>query len=233
MKRLLTALGFATTLSVAWLACHAESTTESAPLERQAPLRGVPEAIALFKGIPQHGVELGNPDAETTLVELSDLQCPFCRRFSADVLPTLVERFIRPGKVRLVLRTLTFLGEDSKRAARVAQAAGRQNKLWQFTAIFFENQGKENSGYATDDFLLKIASAIPGLDTDKAMREQRSEPVSAELAGAEAVAKKFSIHSVPAFLVGKTSGASLRELKAPAGDAERFAADLEEAIRRG
>ena len=37
-----------------------------------------------------------------TLVEFADLQCPFCKQYATDVLPTVVRDYVRTGKVRLV-----------------------------------------------------------------------------------------------------------------------------------
>ena len=46
----------------------------------------------------------------------------------------------------MVFRNLSFIGPDSERAARLAAAAGLQDRLWQFTDLIFRNQGAENSG---------------------------------------------------------------------------------------
>src|SRR5436853_530826 len=87
---------------------------------------------SLFSGIPQSGAVLGKPNAPVTMTEFADLQCPFCRRYTTDVLPTLVRDYVRTGKVKMVFRDIAFLGSDSVTAGRAAAAAGEQNKLWQF-----------------------------------------------------------------------------------------------------
>src|SRR4051812_16106737 len=78
---------------------------------------------ALFAGIAADGEALGSADAPVTLEEYADLQCPFCREFTATVLPTVVRDYVRTGKVRIVFRNLAFIGPDSLKAARVAAAA--------------------------------------------------------------------------------------------------------------
>ena len=46
---------------------------------------------------------IGNPDAEITIIEFSDFQCPFCARFHIQTLPTLMEEYIEKGTVKLAV----------------------------------------------------------------------------------------------------------------------------------
>src|SRR3954451_893793 len=110
-----------------------------------------------LKGIPQSGLALGDPKAPVTMVEFADLQCPFCAEYHHNVFPALLDRYVRTGKVRLELRLLRFLGPDSDKLARVALGASAQNRMWQFAGLAYDRQGRENSGYATSDFINKLA----------------------------------------------------------------------------
>src|SRR5947207_3194236 len=134
---------------------------------------------ALITGIPQQGVVLGNPRASVTMTEFADLQCPFCREYTASVLPTIVRNYVRTGKVKLVFRDLAFLGDDSITAGRAAAAAGAQDKFWQFIDVFYGEQKEENSGYVTDDFIRAVASKVPGLDAARLMRD-RARPFTTQ-----------------------------------------------------
>jgi len=165
-------------------------------------VQGGPETRALFQGVPQHGITLGDPNAPVTLTEFGDLQCPFCRQYAEAVLPTVVKRYVRTGQLRLEFRNLTFLGPDSVRAARVAAAAGRQDRLWQFIDLAYRNQGEENSGYVTDAYLRGIARAA-GVDTAEAFGAAGGGAVSAQLDAAAADAQRFQIDSVPSFLLAR------------------------------
>ena len=62
-----------------------------------------------LQGIPQSGIALGSPKAPVTMVEFADLQCPFCAQYERDVFPTILDRYVRTGKVKLAVRTLHSL----------------------------------------------------------------------------------------------------------------------------
>ncbi|MEA2349506.1 MAG: hypothetical protein QOG86_447 [Thermoleophilaceae bacterium] len=165
---------------------------------------GRPEGIAatraLFAGIPQHGVELGSPSAAVTVTDFSDLQCPFCGQSARDELPEIVRRYVRTGRVKLVFHTLAFLGDDSRRGARMAAAAAMQDRLWQFVDLVYRNQGAENTGWVTDAYLRRVALAA-GLDTRRAFSDRRSPAASGQLAKARDAARTAGVQSTPTFLV--------------------------------
>jgi protein-disulfide isomerase len=166
----------------------------------------VTQVNARFAGIPQQGITLGEPKAPVTLVEFADLQCPFCRQFAQNALPTLVDRYVRAGKLRLEFRNLAFIGPDSRTAAQAAAGAAAQNKLWPFIDLFYANQGEENSGYVTQGFLRQVAGGVRGLDPSRALRDGAGAQASAQLAQAQALATSNGVSSTPSFLLGRTGG---------------------------
>jgi protein-disulfide isomerase len=188
-----------------------------------------PDAGRVFEGIAQDGIALGSPDAPAVLTEFADLQCPFCATYARDVLPAVVDRYVRSGRLRLELRVLSFLGEDSVRAGAMAAAAADQDRLWSFTDGFYRSQGNENSGYATDDFLRGIGEATPGLDVERAFA-QRDEPRALQmLADADAAAGKAGANSTPAFYLRRADGPA-EPIEPAALTAEAFTAALDAAL---
>ena len=153
-----------------------------------------------LKGIPQSGIALGSPKAPVTMVEFADLQCPFCGQYHRDVFPTLVKRYIRTGKLRVELHLLRFIGPDSDRLARVAAAASEQNRMWQFVSLAYQRQGAENSGYATQQFIDRLA-ADAGLNQTSA-----GGAADQQVRQSEQIAKTLGITSTPSFLIGPTGG---------------------------
>jgi protein-disulfide isomerase len=173
----------------------------ASPGKDDSPKGGSPAAVtSALKGIPQSGVTLGSPHAPVTMVEFADLQCPFCAEYSRNVLPTIIDRYVRTGKVQLQLRLLRFLGPDSDRLARVAAAAAAQNRMWQFVELAYERQGRENSGYATDDFINGLAAGAGLKRTDAGAAAER------QVRQSEQAAHTLAIDSTPSFLIGRTGG---------------------------
>jgi protein-disulfide isomerase len=153
-----------------------------------------------LKGIPQSGIALGSPKAPATMVEFADLQCPFCGQYHRDVFPTLLKRYIRTGKLRVELHLLRFIGPDSDRLARAAAAASKQNRMWQFVSLAYARQETENSGYANQQFIDKLAadSGLKPTSAGAAAEQQVSQ--------SERIAKTLGISSTPSFLIGPTGG---------------------------
>jgi protein-disulfide isomerase len=196
------------------------------------PVPGAKSALTLLAGIPQRGIELGDPRAPVTLVEFGDLQCPSCAQFAQSALPTIVSRYVRPGHVLLVFRGLDFLGRDSRRAARMLASLGEQQRLFEFAALMYRNQGLENSGYVTDTYLRALAGAIPGVDVARALRERSSAAVGAQLGAAAALARRLRVKSTPSFLLYR-SGSTPRPFTPPDLEAGSFEQPLQRLLGVG
>ncbi len=82
----------------------------------------------------------GNADAELTLIEFSDFQCPYCARFYKETLPLIQKEYIDTGKVRMVYRDfpLSNAHPEAQKAAEAAQCAGEQGKFWEMHDKLFD-----------------------------------------------------------------------------------------------
>ena len=188
------ALGLAAIVLIAAIAVSSSGGSKPA-----APSPG------LLAGISEHNGVLGDPKAPVTVTEFVDLQCPICAKASQTVVPSVINDYVRPGDVKLQARTLSFIGPDSVRAARVAAGAQQQGRLWPFLETFYAKQGPENSGYVTDDFLRSVASAS-GVNASKALTFADGSTSQTPLARANAEAQKLGINGTPTFVVQRGNG---------------------------
>ena len=113
-----------------------------------------------------------------TLVEYADLQCPYCAQWALDALPTLVEDYVKPGKLRIVFRGLAFIGPDSDKALRTAIAAGENDHLWDVVHGLYVHQGAENAGWVTDGLVTEIAAGVRGSTAPSSSRRGGRAPSS-------------------------------------------------------
>jgi protein-disulfide isomerase len=187
---------------------------------------------ALFAGIPQQGIVLGNPSAPLTMMEFADLQCPICREYTVTVFPALVRRYVRAGRMKIVLEDLAFLGDDSVKAGVAAGAAGLQNKLWNFAERFYQEQGVENSGYATDAFVRHIAMGVPGLDAARLLADRTKPAVLQQIQQARAQAKALGVSDTPRFFLQR-GGGKPSELQYSSFDVSQFSRAIDAALGSG
>jgi protein-disulfide isomerase len=170
-------------------------------------VQGAADVRTLFAGVEQDGFTMGDPNAPVTVVEFADLQCPFCKDAALEQLPTVINDYVKQGKVRVEFQNFAFLGPDSERGARAAAEAANQNRAWQFIDLWYHNQGTENTGYATDDFIRSIASNVDGLDAEAVVTAANGDDNSS-IDKAKAAAAAAGVESTPTFLVGKTGQAT-------------------------
>ncbi|MBY6293980.1 thioredoxin domain-containing protein [Nanohaloarchaea archaeon H01] len=113
---------------------------------------------------------MGNLDANVTVVEFGDYQCPYCRQFSQSTFPQIEENYIDTGQVKFYWMNYAFLGQDSTEAAVAGECVHNQantSQYWDFHKAVYANQGSENSGWVTTDRMVEIArSNTEGLDYD-------------------------------------------------------------------
>jgi protein-disulfide isomerase len=166
---------------------------------------GATATTKLIGGIPQSGITLGKADAPVTIVEFADPQCPFCKEYTLNELPTVIDKYVRTGKAKMELRLLTFIGPDSVVAAGVLEAAGQQGKLWSAADLFYRNQQEENSGYVDDAFLTKVLTGA-GANAKTAIAAAGSSYVSGQIGAATTLASRYGVDSTPTVLVGPTGG---------------------------
>ena len=190
---------------------------------------GIADTAAMLDGIPQHGNVLGSPNAPVRLIEYADPQCPYCALYAVNVLPTLINDYVRPGKVQLVYRGLEFLGRDSVTALATATATASQNRLWNVIDLLYRNQGAENAGWVTDSLLRSIVTAA-GANADQVFATRGSAGVSSAMDTWSTLAQNAGVNSVPAFFYGRR-GAPPNRLDLAAIDVPSFRTALDGALK--
>src|SRR3954469_5422108 len=181
-----------------------------------------------FDGIPQAGNVLGKKTAPVTMVEYIDLQCPVCRAFETEVMPTIIDRYVRTGKLKVEARPIAFIGPDSERGRRAAIAAGQQGHLFDFAQLLYFNQGPENGGWLDDTMVASAATSIPAIDEQALQEAENSSEIADAAKAYDQQATADAVSGTPTILVGK-SGGKLRSLGAGAPSIEQLSAAIDAA----
>jgi protein-disulfide isomerase len=171
----------------------------------------LPDAAAAarqFAGIPQQGNVLGKVSAPATMVEYIDLQCPVCREFETSVMPSIINRYVRTGKLRVEARPVAIIGDgvDSQRGRLGMIAAEAQNRAFNFAQILYFNQGAEDSGWLDDSMVASAAKSIPGVNVKALVDGAKGSAALDRSHTYDREAQTDGLTGTPFVLVGKTGG---------------------------
>lgn len=136
----------------------------------------------------------GNPEGDITLVEFLDYRCGYCRR----AMPEVEKLIAADGNIRLIVKELPILGENSMISSRFAvatkQVAGADAYKDVHDALM------ALGGDLTDVALRRVADGL-GLDTDAIMAQMDSDAVTNEIATTHALAQRLQISGTPSFVL--------------------------------
>ena len=189
-------------------------------------LPGAAEANALFKGVPQHGLTLGDPKAKTEMEMFIDVQCPVCQDYEVNHLSSVVKKYIAKGKLQLDLKPWAFIGEQSTTGRLGVIAAADQNKAYEYTKVLYDNQGAESSGWLTGRQMAIIAASVNGLDLAQWMDDVNSSASQSIASDVDTLAKQKNVQGTPTMFVGCKGG----KLQSAMPPGKYVPADVEQAL---
>ena len=174
--------------------------------QQKAPAPQAPAAPTVAT-VKLEGPGIGRADAPLVLVEFTDYQCPFCKKFHESVLPELTKKFVDTGKLRVVSRNLPLsFHQNAEPAARAAFCAAQQDKYWPMREGLFARNADLS---ATNIFLAARAVSLDMAKFQTCFEGKTSEP-GIKLDSQEASAA--GITGTPSFVLGKPDGDKLKGL---------------------
>ena len=136
---------------------------------------------------------LGPEDAPVVIVEFSDFNCGYCRKWYQDTLQALLDQY--PEQVRYVYRDFPFLAESSLTAAKAAQCANEQGAFWEFHNALFDRDEPR-----TLDTYLLFAEEF-NLNLDDFQECYESDRTLSEIENDARTAASLGVQGTPAFFV--------------------------------
>lgn len=154
----------------------------------------------------EHEPFIGSPDAPVTLAYWGDFQCPFCKRFDLETLPTLVTNYVETGKLKVVFKDFQFLGPDSQVAGLAAKAVWElyPDRYFAWHQVMYEAQDQEHGGFGDKESIIKLTGTMPGIDADKVagLMGQKQPEYQQEQDADRAEGAQFGISGTPGFVIG-------------------------------
>jgi protein-disulfide isomerase len=202
-------------------------------LERLTAPQGAPQAQA-----PQpttgrvtnlKGYVMGRPDAPLTMVEFTDLQCPFCRQFAITSFEEIKKNWIDTGKLRYISRDFPLdFHAQAMPAARAARCAGEQGKFWELRM-----QLMKNANLLTTDYINKSAAELK-LEPKAFAACTASKKYDAEIQAEMQEGAKLGVAGTPTFIMGRTTATAVEgPMVVGALPYSQFDAKLKEVLASG
>ena len=120
---------------------------------------------------------LGNVNAPLTMIEFGDYQCTYCKKFFSETEGSIIENYVKTGKVKILFKDFIVVGGDSANAANAVHCANDQKMFWSYHSILYNNWDGEDTGWASFERLHEFANTLE-LDMDefsKCMSESKWE----------------------------------------------------------
>jgi len=152
---------------------------------------------------------LGTADAPLLMVEFTDYQCPYCRRFHEQSFPQIRREFIDTGKLRFVSMDLPLsFHSNAETAANAARCAGDQGRFWELREVMIVNAAMLSAddirGYAQ-----QVGLELGGFEQCMAAR-----PYQQSIEKDSQAAQAAGISGTPSFVIGRNqAGKDLTGLK--------------------
>jgi protein-disulfide isomerase len=143
---------------------------------------------------------LGSANAPVTMLEFTDYECVFCRKFNAEILPTLHKDYVATGKLRIVSCNLPLRAHlNAVPAARAALCADEQGKFWAMRELLFTTSDLSPTG------ILATAEQA-ALDLGRFRSCLASNRVDVTLRTDQMQAASIGIDGTPTFIIGRSGG---------------------------
>ena len=152
----------------------------------------------IFTYLGRDGQVKGSDKAPVTLIEFSDFQCSFCRRFWKRTLPLIEKEYVKTGKVKFVYHHFAILGKHSVQAGQAAECAGDQGKFWPYHDKLFASAG---SFLAFSNGKLKAYALEMGLEVESFKQCLESGKYLEKVEGDTTIAVLLGARGTPAFFL--------------------------------
>jgi protein-disulfide isomerase len=143
----------------------------------------------------------GSPKAPVTVYEMSDFQCPFCKRHVEQTFSLLEKEYVATGKVRWIFINFPLdMHPNAPPAAEFAMCAAREGQFWPAHDLLFRRQSAWAELPNTGTYFLGLADSLK-LPRAKIRACLESGATRQEIKDDAAGAVRSGAHSTPTFYI--------------------------------
>ena len=165
----------------------------------QAPPQPTSAKVTNLKGFV-----LGRPDAPLTMIEYTDLQCPFCRQYATVTFEEIRKNWIDTGRLRYISRDFPLdFHPQAMPAARAARCAGEQGKFWEMRMNLMRN-----ANLLSADYITRTAGDLK-LDTKAFSACTALSKFDAEIQAELQEGTTIGVSGTPTFVIGRTNDTAI------------------------
>lgn len=165
------------------------------PEKQESPL------AKLARRAPGDPLALGKPDAPVVMLNYSDFRCPFCAKFSRDIEPDLIQRYVDSGVLRIEWRDYPIFGEESLQAAKAGRAAAAQDKFWEYQGAIYQDAPENGHPSLPHDKLLDYAKQVGITDIPKFESDMNDPATLSAIRDDATEGSEVGVSSTPTFLI--------------------------------
>ncbi|MGB7286796.1 MAG: DsbA family protein [Salaquimonas sp.] len=190
---------FATGASAWWLG-------SGRPLEMITPAKAQ-SASGVMEAGPLPDVFLGKDDAPVTIIEYASMTCPHCANFHESILPSIKEKFIETGKVKMIFREFPL--DPRAYAASMLARCAEEDFFFPMIDVLFKQQSVWARAEDPRPPLLQIAKLAGFTQESFEVCLKNQELLDNVNSTRKKAAEVYGVNSTPSFFINgeKYSGA--------------------------
>ncbi|MBM7591391.1 DsbA family protein [Brevibacillus fulvus] len=171
----------------------------------------------------------GDANAPVKIVEFGDYKCPSCQYFAQQIKPQLIKDYVDKGQVSFYFMNMPIIGPDSYTAALAAQSVYHQNEeaFWKYYEALYNNQGNEQTEWATPDFLALLAKELKlPIDHEKLQQDIAQQTYMDEIQQQSQQADQLHVNGTPALFINGRPFANVFDYDALKAEIENTLKDV-------
>ena len=164
----------------------------------------------------------GTGDAPVTATVYGGWKCSYTLRFVQEVLPALIEEFVRPGDVDIRFRAVGYRpngspyhGPDGVDAARAGLGVWYHDPdaYWRYFETFFHNM-RQHHGWAETETVMAVAEAAEVSDRRGIEDAIEGGAYRSQIDDTMEYAEEYELETIPRMIVGDEGSEESEELRA-------------------